>query len=667
MASTAAGDDGRPLCGQCRLLLSTDTLGDQEARGGFKHSLLGSFGHRPDCRLCHYLWNENWVGASVTPQSVRRLRDLLEPQPNAARLQNASRFRTSWVVFAFNVSISQAARDELPNPSEPSFHFLWDASAETFTFLPSQNVTIGLESVNVILRIRLEDDRGRMLWAPFNGLDLVTTADSKCTKLTRLRQIDWSDHITQWISVVRALLDDCQLSHDRCKPIRPELLPPRLLQVQAGQSSLTRVALRATPRQSDRGRYAALSYCWGGPQKLQLTKSNFDALQKGIDAAALPQTLRDAVLVTQLLGLEYLWVDALCIIQDDDADKAAQLIKMHTIYENSAVTIAAAAASSVGQGFLSFDSVRNKKYPACDVAVRFADSHIGALSLVPVQYHMSDRFAINKRGWTLQEAIIPPRLLVFGDLEPFLRCRTKDFVHARQSPVRFYSSIQPQRFFTDADDTTWTRSDRFDKAWPEIVSQYTMRELGFIADRPLAIGGVTDYLAALFDDQCHFGIWKARALECLLWKVTHGGGRPSGFLADYPTWSWMSAYGRVDLDTMNQYRSPEATVEWNHGPEHEQLTVECRALPLADVTTKNIIESWPDTITGDVGTDEYVSIDNECWGGNVVFLIVSRTVNNHFMAIAAIPDEGAYERVGLAELRHVATWAHTAKAKCILY
>ena len=99
--------------------------------------------------------------------------------------------------------------------------------------------------------------------------------------------------------------------------------------------------------------YAALSYCWGGEQSFKLTHDRVTGWRSSIPYEELPQTLKDAFIVCLKLGIGCLWVDALCILQDDVRDKTVQIANMPAIYRNSAVTITAASASAASQGFLA--------------------------------------------------------------------------------------------------------------------------------------------------------------------------------------------------------------------------------------------------------------------------------------------------------------------------
>ncbi|KAK0727277.1 heterokaryon incompatibility, partial [Lasiosphaeria miniovina] len=91
-----------------------------------------------------------------------------------------------------------------------------------------------------------------------------------------------------------------------------------------------------------RGKYAALSHCWGSPgqQPFTTTADNLASRQSGIDFQHLPPTFRDAVIVASELGVQNLWIDSLCIIQDDADDWARESIRMAAVYGKAHVTIA---------------------------------------------------------------------------------------------------------------------------------------------------------------------------------------------------------------------------------------------------------------------------------------------------------------------------------------
>jgi hypothetical protein len=98
--------------------------------------------------------------------------------------------------------------------------------------------------------------------------------------------------------------------------------------------------------------FVALSYCWGTSQQAVTTKSNISSQEQQLLVSDLPQTLQDAIVVTRALDYQYLWVDALCILQDDENDWAVQSSRMADIYSTATLVIAATSASNCNAGFL---------------------------------------------------------------------------------------------------------------------------------------------------------------------------------------------------------------------------------------------------------------------------------------------------------------------------
>jgi hypothetical protein len=109
-------------------------------------------------------------------------------------------------------------------------------------------------------------------------------------------------------------------------------------------------------------RYIALSYCWGGAQKVVTRTDNIEAHKRYLPMDALSQSIVDAITVCRNLNFRYLWGDALCIVQDDEKEKLADIALMHEIYKKATVTIVAASAKSAEEGFL-----RSKPLPSCSL------------------------------------------------------------------------------------------------------------------------------------------------------------------------------------------------------------------------------------------------------------------------------------------------------------
>jgi RNA polymerase subunit RPABC4/transcription elongation factor Spt4 len=150
-------------------------------------------------------------------------------------------------------------------------------------------------------------------------------------------------HAREWIS-------KCRSSHKLCSTASDNFTPTRLLKIQTS-GTLTSVSL-IDPLPAEHVKWAALSYVWGGDQMFKTTLSSLSRMNEEFPIQRLPRTLHDACLVCRELGLEHLWVDCLCIIQDDASDLARELAVMSKIFQRAWVTISASTAFSARDGFL---------------------------------------------------------------------------------------------------------------------------------------------------------------------------------------------------------------------------------------------------------------------------------------------------------------------------
>lgn len=167
--------------------------------------------------------------------------------------------------------------------------------------------------------------------------------------------------------------------------------------------------------------YAALSYCWGKQQTFLTTQANIQDMLRSIRLPDLPQTIRDAIRVARSLGLDYLWVDALCIIQDSKEDQLNEIAKMGHIYQSAIVTIAADRAADCRDGFLDDTAADD---PDADVSssgsipYRTLGGQLGSVKLRilrPVPYSTHLKLPIHRRAWTYQEAFFARRRLSFAN------------------------------------------------------------------------------------------------------------------------------------------------------------------------------------------------------------------------------------------------------------
>ena len=202
--------------------------------------------------------------------------------------------------------------------------------------------------------------------------------------------------------------------------------------------------------------YCSVSYQWGGPQEFQLTSSSLQDLKNGFASKDLPKTIADAVRVTQAFGVRYLWVDALCILQDSSEDKLHEISHMEDIYRRATVTIIAASSTSASSGFLTSKKPSDPSFWRSLVPLRHPvikipaddEQNDAAPDVQWVQLLFMDdmeamdygvtKNPVTSRSWCLQERLVSPRILNYGRW-PTWRCNKLS-----KSDGGFYISSDPQ-------------------------------------------------------------------------------------------------------------------------------------------------------------------------------------------------------------------------------
>ena len=145
-----------------------------------------------------------------------------------------------------------------------------------------------------------------------------------------------------------------------------------------------------------------------------LTRSD---MLRGIATSALPQTIQDAITVTRKLGLRYLWVDALCIIQDSALDRDTELTKMDRIYQNAQLTKSAASAERSQDGFLANRLWRRDNRPSTSflrIPYAYPNGERGNVLLRESYTYYPLKESLNRRGWALQGRVLSSRILIYS-------------------------------------------------------------------------------------------------------------------------------------------------------------------------------------------------------------------------------------------------------------
>lgn len=214
-------------------------------------------------------------------------------------------------------------------------------------------------------------------------------------------------------------IQDCNERHPNHSIIfrKDKELPTRVLNVSdSKEPNMLRLYL---PPKGKQGRYIALSHCWGKGVSFMTKKDNIKTLCKAINLLNLPKTFQDAVLVTRRLGIKYLWIDSLCIIQDDKDDWRRESRRMEDVFGSAYCTIAATSAKDSNEGFLC---PRPAKH-----SVRLSDRNTDTLYVYiseVVENFKHDVLGgkLNERGWVFQERALSPRTIHFTAEQTYWEC-----------------------------------------------------------------------------------------------------------------------------------------------------------------------------------------------------------------------------------------------------
>ena len=335
-------------------------------------------------------------------------------------------------------------------------------------------------------------------------------------------------------------------------------------------------------------RFVALSYVWGTTNTVVLTRENYPrlAVKGALQDLALPATIRDAITVTRRLGIRFLWVDALCIRQDDEAHKESQIAQMASVYASALLTIVAAAGDHADAGLSRVSTPWDHKVEVINVP---------GVSLIPVLDFFDDfapgQLSYSKwysRAWTMQEHLLSTRKLIFSENQVYWHCPQSKWVEETELEngcptgypgYRFgwvnhendafgtglpsnglsASNCTIHRTYTKYDFDISTLIQRHEGAtntvfqpslYEDLVIRFMNRDLASESDRLNAFTGILKALSVLTGEQFVWGLPEGRFCYALTWVMPNqprtcasqtfqsGQGRRTSFLL--PSWSWIA-------------------------------------------------------------------------------------------------------------------------------
>ncbi|KAG4438505.1 hypothetical protein IFR05_006028 [Cadophora sp. M221] len=360
------------------------------------------------------------------------------------------------------------------------------------------------------------------------------------------------------LKLLKAWLNFCDTNHGDCTTIRYETTrPKRLLHISQDGSAPAGEGYSVVLTESapDDAPYVCLSHCWGKSQPLRLLKANNMAFQEEISWPSIPHTFRDAMMVSKYLEIEYIWIDSLCIVQDDSADWQVEASKMLSIYENSHITIAATASGGSSEGL--FHDV-----PPALLGFQImqgSETHDGII--IRVEPEHGDRYEkmgppttlpLMTRGWVFQERLVPPRTINFTDKEIVWECREMGICQCHLGNSALPTKTSKQRHYSALRDPPGNYGQEItgaEKEWFNAIEKYSCLQLTYYSDRLIAISGIAKQFAmtqGAILGEYFGGVWSNSLPIALLWTCENGEpvhARPTPSYA--PTWSWASVSSTI--------------------------------------------------------------------------------------------------------------------------
>jgi hypothetical protein len=400
-------------------------------------------------------------------------------------------------------------------------------------------------------------------WAPFGAAKDVPSeiSASRCSSI-----------VLDWIS-------NCQKNHKACAVSRCQWTDPPSRMLDVGLSAdASKVRLISTQNSdcvgwgtsSAASPYATLSHCWGSVTVLQTTKESLSQRMAGIDWERLPKTFQDAIKIVRALQIRFIWIDSLCIIQDDDLDWTIESARMAAIYSNSYINIAATGASDSRGGCLSPRSLKlgsstleiaslpiklaldntpstesidqSQSVPTIFVRPSFESIHHRYSTRKTYDADPSDTKAIPllSRAWVYQERYLAPRTLHFHPSEMVMECKSR--LRCECTGLDDFTP-RSRRKSLDLAPNPLDHQTTLDY-WFEVVEEFSKLRLTRESDRlPALMGVATIFQASL---KCGYlaGLWEKDIARGLLWDITRYENASTQVRrykrCSVPSWSWAS-------------------------------------------------------------------------------------------------------------------------------
>ncbi|KAK2756556.1 hypothetical protein FQN54_005449 [Arachnomyces sp. PD_36] len=378
--------------------------------------------------------------------------------------------------------------------------------------------------------------------------------------------------------MIKHWLNHCVAQHQSCRIAGPSQLPSRVLDV-GDEASNTDPRLVITDGRP--GRYVTLSHRWGKAALPKTTKKTLEKHSKGICLPNLPKTYQDAVLVARRLGIQYLWIDSLCILQDDRSDWERESARMADVYRKSVCNLAADGAYDGSVGL--FIDRNNLQVTGCRIRSSIKKGHwwyVLPLKSTDAHEYMTEgdlSGPLASRGWILQERLLSSRTVHFLPGEIFWECRETGARELKYILDRQKAKVAQDwgQVSTEDQGKPLARTfpgnfsnlgDLLYPAWYKLIEGYSSRKLTYPNDRLPAIWSMAEIFQETSNDRYVAGLWEKDLLAGLLFSRETDEGSSSGVNSTCPSWSWAALEGAVSyFDGMSPHsRTCESSKTTSH-------------------------------------------------------------------------------------------------------
>ncbi|KAI0836505.1 HET-domain-containing protein [Hypoxylon sp. FL0890] len=412
---------------------------------------------------------------------------------------------------------------------------------------------------------------------------------------------------SKYLSQMKGWVDSCNQKHGICKShLNNDYLPTRVLDVSRESDTI----FLYEPNENDQGPYLALSHCWGGTVPIMTKMKTLESFKAGIAIESFPKTFQDAISVTRQLQCRYLWIDSLCIIQDNVEDWRYEASRMAHVYGNSYLTIAATASVNSYGGLFYRHDPRDAKHTVerrgengegITVFVRPALEHAPYFASSPYGLESSNPAPLLERSWCFQEYLLAPRVLSFTQWEMLWVCLSKRSCncgeYSENTRELVASSDLKARFDMQLRGDSIKDLSRL---WKDIVEAYLVKGITYDKDRLPALAGIAQLFSQRGLGRYVNGLWEPTLVSDLFWTLDWSFGGNYGIIAKrstdkaMPSWSWASVSGSFRYTPSTYVFEGIEVISISYEPAISE--------PLAEVCAKTI-------------TIHAVLIEARAWGG----------------------------------------------------